>query len=135
MDEYTETLAKYPNVKTIDLIGHSNGTYLMASALAHYDSLRVDKVVFAGSVVPQDFDWERVKSRIKKNGLVRNYVAADDWVVALFPRLFELPILNFLGNDIGSAGFNGFRATRPDFVKKCKISHGPSFGLFRSYPY
>lgn len=136
MDEYTETLAKYPNVKTIDLIGHSNGTYLIARALAEYVSLKVDKVVFAGSVVPQNFDWASVANRIKvfqnENAkVVRNYVAADDWVVALFPRLFELPLLNQFGNEIGSAGFNGFRGATsgphehlPPFVDNVEYIRG-----------
>ena len=39
---------------------------------------------------------------------VRNYVGTEDWVVALFPRLFELPVAAWLTNPIGSAGFNGF---------------------------
>jgi hypothetical protein len=41
---------------------------------------------------------------------VQNYVADDDWVVALFPRFFEPVPMRWLGNDIGSAGFNGFDA-------------------------
>src|SRR5262249_20258484 len=39
---------------------------------------------------------------------VRNYVAADDWVVGLFPALFEMRPFSWL-NDLGSAGFFGFR--------------------------
>jgi len=135
MDEYTETLAKYPNVQTVDFIGHSNGTYLMARALADYASLRVDKVVFAGSVVPRDYDWEKVQDRIKDNGVVRNYVAADDWVVALFPRLFELPLLRRLGNDIGSAGFNGFvHEPMPAFVQNIKYVMGHHSAFINRIP-
>ncbi len=61
MDEYTEVLARYPNAKKIDFVGHSNGTYVLASALQRYRTLRVDHVAFAGSVVPRDYDW---RSRI-----------------------------------------------------------------------
>lgn len=36
-------------------------------------------------------------------------VAADDWVVALFPRFFEPDLMRWIfANDLGSAGFNGF---------------------------
>lgn len=110
MDEYTETLARYPHVQRIDFIGHSNGTYLLASALERYRSLKVDRIVFAGSVVRVDYDWGAVLARDQVKS-VRNYVASDDWVVALFPRFFEQRALRFLGNDLGSAGFNGFAAS------------------------
>jgi pimeloyl-ACP methyl ester carboxylesterase len=109
MDEYTETLARYPRAQRIDFVGHSNGTYLLASALEQYSALKVNRVVFAGSVVRRDFDWASIFER-KQVQDVQNYVARDDWVVALFPRFFEQRPLRFLGNDVGSAGFNGFDA-------------------------
>jgi alpha-beta hydrolase superfamily lysophospholipase len=110
MDEYTETLARYPHVLPADIqfFGHSNGTFLLADALKRYDAMRIDRVVFAGSVVPRDYDWNKAlgAGQVQR---VRNYVATDDWVVALFPRLFELRPFTLLKNDLGSAGFNGFR--------------------------
>jgi pimeloyl-ACP methyl ester carboxylesterase len=127
MDMYTETLARYPNAKDIDFVGHSNGTYLLADALQRYHAMRVRRVVFAGSVVRRDFDWDPLVGR-GQVGLVRNYVASDDWVVALFPRLFEQRPWRFLGNDIGSAGFNGFGRDRPTsadaVVKNIKFIQG-----------
>ena len=118
MDEYTETLARYPAVANneIRFFGHSNGTYLLADALSTYESMEIDRVVFAGSVVPKAFDWERLKKvdeatkeETQRVRAVRNYVGTEDWVVALFPRLFELPVVSSLfRNPIGSAGFNGF---------------------------
>jgi alpha-beta hydrolase superfamily lysophospholipase len=111
MDEYTETLARYPNAARVDFVGHSNGTYLLTDALRRYHAMKVDRVVLAGSVVRRDFQWEPLVAR-SQVGLVRNYVASDDWVVALFPRFFEQRPLRFLGNDIGSAGFNGFDRER-----------------------
>lgn len=108
MDEYTETLARYPNAERVHFVAHSNGTYLLAAALEQYESMKVDRVVLGGSVVRKGYNWSaRFKSGQVK--YVRNYVAADDWVVALFPRFFEPKIIwKLLGNDIGSAGFNGF---------------------------
>lgn len=108
MDEYTETLARYPKASEIHFVGHSNGTYLLAAALDKYSSLKVQRVVFGGSVVRKNYAWkDRFKNAPKLR--VRNYVAADDWVVALFPRFFEPPLIDkLLSNDIGSAGFNGF---------------------------
>jgi len=103
MDEYTEVLARYPNVKKIDFVGHSNGTYVLASALQRYRTLRVDRVAFAGSVVPRDYDW---RSRIDNGQVkaVRNYVGSIDVVVGIFPCFLEL----CGSRELGSAGFNGF---------------------------
>lgn len=117
MDEYTETRAKFPNAKRLHFIGHSNGTYLLASALTQYTSLHFDRIVLGGSVVQTSYDWEeQLQNRAVSASLeqpnhiprVLNYVASDDWVVALFPRFFERWPMTLLKNDIGSAGFNGF---------------------------
>ena len=106
MDTYTETRARYPNARHVHFFGHSNGTYLLSEALEQYARLKVDNVAFAGSVVRREYDWcRRLNSQVQS---VRNYVASDDRVVALFPRLFEQRPFRWLGNDIGSAGFNGF---------------------------
>jgi pimeloyl-ACP methyl ester carboxylesterase len=106
MDQVTELKSRFPNLKHLHFIGHSNGTYVLASALQRYSTLKVDKVVFAGSVVRRGYDGTGLSGRV---GKVRNYVAADDLVVAIFPNLFELPLFRFLNADLGSAGFNGFQ--------------------------
>jgi hypothetical protein len=111
MDEITELKARYPHLDRINFIGHSNGTYILASSLLNYRALSVKRVVFAGSVVRQKFDWTSpaLSNRVES---VRAYSGSTDWVVGLFPRLFEIRPFTLLGNDIGSAGFNGF--TKPD---------------------
>lgn len=124
MDQYTETLARYPKVRpeNIRFFGHSNGTYIVAEALQAYEEMRIERVVFAGSVVPKAYPWARLGERVKR---VRNYVGTQDWVVALFPRLFELPGPSLLGNSIGSAGFNGFDdEARVDNVRYVHGEHG-----------
>lgn len=109
MDEYTEAVAKYPNATEIDFIGHSNGTFLFTRALEQYGSFQVHRVVLAGSVARCDYDWNRYldNGQVHK---VRNYVAKDDIVVALLPRVFENKPEFIFGNQVGSAGFNGFLA-------------------------
>jgi len=102
MDQYTEALARYPKAAPIDFAGHSNGTYLLASALDRYAACNFGRAVFAGSVVPRKFPWDQMvgEGRIRA---IRNYVATRDVIVGVFPRLFER------GGDIGSAGFFGFQ--------------------------
>lgn len=127
MDLYTEEIAKSPHAQ-VSYVGHSNGTYIVAKALEKYATLRLHRVVFAGSVVPRSFEWTRWIEGERRVGAVRNFVAAGDWVVAIFPRFFELMMeltgLRALG-DIGSAGFNGFEDRHGnEFEQRVRGSHG-----------
>ena len=102
MDKYTEAKANYPDAN-FHFIGHSHGTYLLAKALEDYDSVKFTNVLFAGSVVHQDYEWTRfVPDRIEH---VYNFEATADWVVAFFPKA-----LQSIGiQDLGSAGHDGFK--------------------------
>jgi pimeloyl-ACP methyl ester carboxylesterase len=101
MDQYTQARAMYPGA-SMNFVGHSNGTYLLASALTRYKACTFRNVVFVGSVVPRDFKWdEMVPNKVEA---IRNYVASSDWIVGVLPRFFEY----FPSPDVGSAGFRGF---------------------------
>ena len=103
MDQYVEAKSLYPEAR-FSFVGHSNGTYLLASALKGYRACRFERVVFAGSVVRTDYDWTTLIER-KQTEAILNYVATADWVVACFPGALELLHLQ----DLGSAGHNGFK--------------------------
>lgn len=129
MDQYTEDLARYPNANHVDFVGHSNGTYLLASALQHYATMRVRRVFFAGSVVPKHYPWTRLVDQGRVQRVV-NVVATGDWVVALFPKLFEQiadlrkirPVTGWL--DLGAAGFRGFLDSGGAAVDDLKFARG-----------
>ena len=104
MDQYAENLVLYPKAE-FSFIGHSNGTYLVAQALKEYQCCKFNRIVFAGSVVPKEYDWYQYTHREKRVKLVLNYVATFDWVVAIFPNF-----LHFIQRDLGSAGHDGFKA-------------------------
>ena len=107
MDQYTERLAASPNPKSVvSFIGHSNGTYILASALKKYATMRIHRASFAGSVVPREYDWEQVITQEGRVEKLRNDRAAEDWVVGIFPKLFD----QRHWFDIGSGGFDGFTA-------------------------
>jgi hypothetical protein len=116
MDRYTEALAKYPNAK-VSYVGHSNGTYLLASALDRYKSLMVHRVLFAGSVVRRTYDWDDLLTA-GRVGSFHNVLATRDWVVGIFPRFFEWlrevvsPLRAWTALDVGAAGFRGFEQLR-----------------------
>jgi predicted esterase len=118
MDQYTEAIAENPAVlksekgRGVSFIGHSNGTYLLASALQRYHSIEVNRVAFAGSVVPRKFPWDELM-RVGRVKAIRNDLANKDWIVAIFPGFFEqfyrlMGIGLLADRDIGSGGFNGF---------------------------
>ncbi|MEO3428356.1 hypothetical protein AAFN88_05825 [Pelagibius sp. CAU 1746] len=115
VDQYIETLALYPNAERRSFIGHSNGTYLLASALQNYQAIYFDRVYFAGSVVPSDFGWNELL-RARRIGVLRNDIAQGDWVVALGPKFYQ-QVKNLFGLEntvffnLGSGGFNGFIET------------------------
>ena len=47
-----------PGGARIDLVAHSFGTYLAASALRHLpEGRKIHTVIFAGSVLPPSFPW------------------------------------------------------------------------------
>jgi pimeloyl-ACP methyl ester carboxylesterase len=103
MDQYAQALATYPNAQ-FSFVGHSHGTYLLAKALQEYPSCRFKNVVFAGSVVRTDYAWSRSIARGQVEAVL-NYVATGDFVVAIFPKAFQILGLQ----DLGSAGHDGFK--------------------------
>jgi hypothetical protein len=61
-------------------------------------------VVFAGSVVACRYNWADPFKRGQVEAVL-NCIATGDWVVAFFPRMFEVvPV-----QDLGSAGHDGFK--------------------------
>lgn len=118
MDCYCEARARYPNA-TFHYVGHSNGTYLAAKALLDYPAVRFSRIVFAGSVVRRDYDWDKliVQKRVDQ---VLNYVATRDWVVAIFPKGLQ----GLRSFDLGSAGHDGFDAKSVHQVSFIDGAHG-----------
>ncbi len=106
VDQYVENLARYPNAKRFHFVGHSNGTYMLAAALKHHPRMKFDHVVFAGSVVNNDYPWVERMTQGEQVKKVLNYVATDDVVVALFPK--GLGRVSGVGDGLGSAGHDGF---------------------------
>jgi len=107
-DQYVTARAMYPKAEQFHFVGHSNGTYLLASALHHCRAVRFRNIVFAGSVVRSDFDWDRLLAPVdgcrSQAERVLNYVATGDGVVASVPSAMRA----VKAWDMGSAGHHGF---------------------------
>jgi len=108
MSQYVKNYALYPNAK-FSYIGHSNGTYLLAKAFHEYPFCKFHNVIFAGSVVHQNYGWGELLAD-KRVDNVYNFVANDDWVVGTVPKTLQTLRLQ----DLGSAGFDGFRGLAPN---------------------
>jgi hypothetical protein len=107
LDSYTEAIAKTGNPDLpVDYIGHSHGTFILAKGLETYRTLKINKAVFANSVVNISYPWDKVTSLSGGNRLrdIRNYSGDADIIVATFPRLFE----KYTSSELGSAGYVGF---------------------------
>jgi pimeloyl-ACP methyl ester carboxylesterase len=138
MDRYTDAVAMYPDAKYFDFIGHSNGTYLLGAALVRYKTLKIRNAYLAGSVLPQRFPWKTYVPRQVE--LIRNVVASQDWVVGIFPRLFE-QLAEWSGIeavdgffDVGAAGFRGFTDLGNGSVSNIKYAPGShGYGVDISY--
>ncbi|QPF93314.1 alpha/beta hydrolase [Bradyrhizobium commune] len=102
LDQYVTARSLYPDA-SFSYIGHSNGTYLLAKALEICPAIRFeDGAIFCGSMVRRDFEWSKYIPR--QIGRMLNYVATNDWVVAIFPYGLERMRLQ----DVGGAGHLGF---------------------------
>lgn len=121
MDQYVSAKAQYPKAEDFHYVGHSNGTFLAAGALADYPALKLGRVYFAGSVVRRDYDWNKVLARGAISQFL-NVMASRDWVVALLPKSVE-----YLKDvDLGGAGFDGFEQANstPDIRQLSKFAKG-----------
>lgn len=102
LERYADICSHFPHAR-VSFVGHSNGTYIAARALALCAAVRLHRVVFAGSVVRRDYDWARLGGRVDA---VLNYVGSRDSVVALLPGAMERLGLRSIG--VGGAGVDGF---------------------------
>lgn len=123
MDRYAENKALYPDAQ-FSYVGHSHGTYMLAKALDDYACLRFKHIAFAGSVVSTRYDWSTLISRGRVKSVV-NFVASADWVVAVFPRTFQMLELQ----DLGSAGHDGFQQENAALFKSEYVKGGHGAAL------
>ena len=121
-DWYIDAIVKYPNAK-LDIIAHSNGTYILGNSLVTSPGMRFVNVVLVGCVLPVDFRWGDLiqKQQVSR---VRNDRANRDWPVALLCNA-----LNGLGmRDVGTAGFAGFNGHDSYEVAFYPGGHGKALG-------
>lgn len=100
---YADLRTIYPNAK-ISFVGHSNGTFLALDAMKSSKAFKFKHIVLAGSMARTDYPWAEFEDRFEA---ALNFVATNDWVVALLPGAFE-SITWGKFKTVGGAGHNGF---------------------------
>ena len=106
-------------------IGHSNGTYMMASVMQKVPAVRFRHIMLAGSVLPSDFNWKALFDNGQigyydggqwQPGRVHNDQARVDVPVGILAN--GLRVLGY--RDIGAGGFRGFEG-----VNSTGVSYHP----------
>jgi pimeloyl-ACP methyl ester carboxylesterase len=116
-DTYAEHLAHNPKA-TFHFIGHSNGTYLLGHSLLNIPGMQFERVLLAGSVLPVDYDWRRMRENGQVHRIRNDRAARDIPVGILCAGLRSLGM-----RDVGTAGVDGFY--RWDDRAKTEIYYHP----------
>ncbi|MBI5091120.1 MAG: hypothetical protein HZB26_01610 [Candidatus Hydrogenedentes bacterium] len=125
LDQYADHLARNPKAE-FHYAGHSNGTYILGEALRRVPRLSFNRVCFAASVLPTDFEWDRVIDTRKQVQLVRSDMGYGDWAVGILAKA-----LHRLGSrTIGSGGYDGFKYGDTSHLVENVVSGGHSGMLY-----
>jgi hypothetical protein len=109
--EKIECIPEVQQGQRLSIIAHSFGTYIVAELIRKYPMLRFDKVIFAGRIVREDYDWPKVLSSKQVNLFRNDYGHLDPW-----PRLAKKLI-----PDAGNSGECGFSKT-PEEMKHLMVA-------------
>jgi pimeloyl-ACP methyl ester carboxylesterase len=107
-----ELLGQYERATADDpepphLVAHSFGTKLVSDLLAKFSFVRFDRIVFVGSVLSEQFPWDKLLKAVPPSfRSLRNEVGGRDLVAEL--ACLAAPIRRGLGK-AGQVGFRGSR--------------------------
>ncbi len=125
LEQYADIRSCFRGAK-ISFVGHSNGTYLLKSAMDIAPTMRFKHIYLAGSVLRTDVDWSRYAGDASDSiiqGKILNVRANRDWVVGMLPFAMQKMGLKFL--DVGGAGYDGFEnKLAPNRFREITV-HGP----------
>jgi pimeloyl-ACP methyl ester carboxylesterase len=106
--EYRDKRLKYPNAK-ISVIAHSFGTYVVTKALREPD-LVFHKIIFCGSVAPDDFRVAKFGSQIKFDPILNDCGTRD-----ILPALAKSITWGYGATGIFGFGTDGIRDRFHDY--------------------
>jgi len=98
------------------VIAHSFGTYIVARALETYPEIRFDRVIFCGSIVRRDFDWDSLLESARVGAVLNDWSGRDPWV----------KLAAWLIPDAGASGASGFECCAPGIYQRARSRFGHS---------
>lgn len=113
-----DRIRKQEDVQRPSIIAHSFGTYLVAELLSQNSEVKFDKIILAGGIAPNDFDWE---ARFNNGQVlhVLNEVAEKDIWPAVAKRVIPRA---------GCSGSAGFSSKIPGVEQRFSpIGHSGTF--------
>lgn len=69
------------------IAAHSFGTWIVGHAMLKYEDIKFSKVIFCGSILPDDFDWSAIFARDQVDCVRNEYGGKDEW--PFLARLFD----------------------------------------------
>lgn len=81
-----------------DVVAHSFGTWLIGHVLQQNPSLKVGRLILAGSILRPDFDWDLLLRRGQVQAVLNHCAGRDKWV----------PLAHLVVPDAGPSGTRGF---------------------------
>ncbi|MDB5352132.1 MAG: serine/threonine protein kinase [Planctomycetota bacterium] len=66
--------------QSLSVVAHSYGTYILGYALLRYESIRFNKVILCGSILPRDFPWDLIIERGQVQAVRNEFGVRDPWV-------------------------------------------------------
>jgi pimeloyl-ACP methyl ester carboxylesterase len=102
IDVYSRQVARYAPTARMVAIAHSYGTYAIAQALKDHPDVHLDGVFFAGSPLPQGFEWHDIERRKQMSSFCNVWATRDFWTGLMSQGLGSL------FSDLGASGFLGF---------------------------
>lgn len=108
-----ERIATAEGVNRVSIVAHSLGSLIVAEMLAKYETIKVDKVIFAGSIVKRDYNVMHLLESGQINLIENNFGNKDIW-----PKIAQKVVIG-----AGSAGANGFLQEHPLLIQKEFPSH------------
>jgi hypothetical protein len=106
-DWYGNAVKSYPAVdldrydKRPSVVAHSLGSWIVGCAMLKFEDIRFDKVIFAGSILPRDFDWGSLFARDQVASVLNECGQKDPW-----PKWASRLVAN--AGTGGSEGFEWF---------------------------
>jgi hypothetical protein len=61
------------------IVAHSLGSWIVGNAMLKHEDLRFDKIIFAGSILPRDFDWATLFARDQVSFVRNECGQRDPW--------------------------------------------------------